>query len=36
VTSRLFEALVAVQYGRDADRHGWVREVCRVESTAAR
>jgi branched-chain amino acid aminotransferase len=36
VTSRLFEALVAIQYGRATDRHGWVREVCRVESTASR
>jgi branched-chain amino acid aminotransferase len=32
VTSRLYDALVAIQYGRAADRHGWVREVCRVEA----
>jgi branched-chain amino acid aminotransferase len=36
VTSKLHEALVAIQYGRAADRHGWVREVCRLESAAAR
>ena len=36
ITAKLYNALVAIQYGRAADPHGWVREVCRVESTAAR
>ena len=27
VTSALYEALVGIQYGRSADRHGWVRQV---------
>jgi branched-chain amino acid aminotransferase len=36
VTTKLYDALVAIQYGRAADRHGWVRDVCRLESTAAR
>ncbi len=34
VTKRLYTALTAVQYGRAPDRHGWVREVCRVDSPA--
>jgi len=32
VTRRLYEALTALQYGRLADRHGWVREVCPAEA----
>jgi branched-chain amino acid aminotransferase len=32
VTTKLYNALVDIQYGRAADRHGWVREVCRVET----
>lgn len=36
VTSKLYDALVAIQYGRAADRHGWIREVCVLESAAAR
>jgi len=35
-TSRLYNALVDIQYGRAQDRHGWVKEVCRVETSAAR
>ena len=35
-TSKLYNALVDLQYGRSADRHGWVREVCRAEASAAR
>jgi branched-chain amino acid aminotransferase len=34
VTSRLYETLVGIQYGRSADRHGWLRKVCDVESHA--
>jgi branched-chain amino acid aminotransferase len=34
VTTKLYNALVDIQYGRAADRHGWVREVCRVETSA--
>lgn len=34
VTTRLYDALVGIQYGRAADRHGWVREVCRLEASA--
>jgi branched-chain amino acid aminotransferase len=33
VTTKLYDALVAIQYGRAADRHGWVREVCRLEAS---
>jgi branched-chain amino acid aminotransferase len=36
ITTKLYDALVGIQYGRAEDRHGWVREVCRVESAAAR
>jgi branched-chain amino acid aminotransferase len=32
-TTKLYNALVDIQYGRAADRHGWVREVCRVEAS---
>jgi len=32
VTSRLYETLTGVQYGRIADRHGWVHEVCPAEA----
>ena len=32
VTTRLYEALTAVQYGRVPDRHGWVREVCPADA----
>jgi branched-chain amino acid aminotransferase len=32
VTRKLYEALVGIQYGRSADRHGWLRKVCDVES----
>ena len=35
-TSRLYNALVDIQYGRAQDRHGWVKEVCRVETSATR
>jgi branched-chain amino acid aminotransferase len=35
VTSKLYDGLVAIQYGRAADRHGWVREVCVAEAPAA-
>jgi branched-chain amino acid aminotransferase len=35
-TSKLYNALVDIQYGRSADRHGWVREVCRAEASATR
>jgi branched-chain amino acid aminotransferase len=35
VTKKLYEALTALQYGRSADRHGWVREVCPAESPSA-
>ena len=30
VTKRLYDSLVDVQYGRAADPHGWIREVCTV------
>lgn len=36
ITSKLYDALVAIQYGRAADKHGWIREVCLLESAAAR
>lgn len=36
ITSKLYDALVAIQYGRTADKHGWIREVCVLESAAAR
>jgi branched-chain amino acid aminotransferase len=32
VTTKLYETLVGIQYGRLADRHGWLRRVCEVES----
>jgi branched-chain amino acid aminotransferase len=35
-TTRLYNALVDIQYGRAEDRHGWVREVCRLETSATR
>jgi branched-chain amino acid aminotransferase len=35
-TTKLYNALVDIQYGRAADRHGWVSEVCRLETSAAR
>jgi branched-chain amino acid aminotransferase len=35
VTTRLYDTLVGIQYGRSADRHGWLRKVCDVESQAA-
>jgi branched-chain amino acid aminotransferase len=35
-TAKLYNALVDIQYGRAADRHGWVREVCRLEASAIR
>jgi branched-chain amino acid aminotransferase len=35
-TTRLYNALVDIQYGRAADTHGWVTEVCRLETSAAR
>jgi branched-chain amino acid aminotransferase len=31
VTTKLYNALVGIQYGRLADRHGWIREVCRAD-----
>jgi branched-chain amino acid aminotransferase len=34
VTSRLYETLVGIQYGRLPDRHGWIREVCPTEAEA--
>jgi branched-chain amino acid aminotransferase len=33
VTKSLYEALVNIQYGRSADRHGWLQRVCRAEAT---
>jgi branched-chain amino acid aminotransferase len=35
-TTRLYNALMDIQYGRAPDRHGWVKEVCRVETSATR
>jgi hypothetical protein len=35
VTTKLYNALVDIQYGRAPDRRGWVREVCRVETSSA-
>ena len=35
-TTKLYNALLDIQYGRAADRHGWVREVCRAEASATR
>ncbi|HEX4348130.1 MAG TPA: branched-chain amino acid aminotransferase, partial [Vicinamibacterales bacterium] len=35
ITQTLYEALVDIQYGRAADRHGWVNRVCRVAQPAA-
>ena len=31
LTQTLYESLVNIQYGRAADRHGWVSRVCRVD-----
>jgi branched-chain amino acid aminotransferase len=31
VTTKLYDTLVGIQYGRSADRHGWLRKVCDVE-----
>jgi branched-chain amino acid aminotransferase len=36
VTTKLYNALVDIQYGRAPDRRGWVRDVCRVETSAVR
>jgi hypothetical protein len=36
VTTKLYEALTAVQYGRVPDRHGWIHEVCPAETTETR
>ncbi len=36
VTGKLYNALIDIQYGRTADPHGWVREVCRIETSAVR
>ena len=36
ITSKLYDTLVAIQYGRAADSHGWIREVCVLESAATR
>jgi hypothetical protein len=33
-TTKLYNALVDIQYGRTADHHGWISEVCRVEASA--
>jgi branched-chain amino acid aminotransferase len=33
-TTKLYNALLDIQYGRTADRHGWVKEVCRLEASA--
>jgi branched-chain amino acid aminotransferase len=33
-TTKLYNALLDIQYGRTADRHGWISEVCRVEDSA--
>lgn len=32
VTTELYEALTAVQYGRSADRHGWVKKVVTADA----
>jgi branched-chain amino acid aminotransferase len=34
VTTRLYAALTAVQYGRAQDPHNWVREICRSDAPA--
>jgi branched-chain amino acid aminotransferase len=34
VTRALYEALVGIQYGRSADRHGWIRKVCDTVAAA--
>jgi branched-chain amino acid aminotransferase len=34
VTTRLYETLVGIQYGRLPDRHGWIREVCPADAGA--
>ncbi len=33
VTSLLYDTLVDIQYGRAADRHGWLQRVCRADVT---
>ena len=35
VTTKLYEALTAVQYGRVPDTHGWIHEVCPAEARQA-
>ena len=35
-TTKLYNALIDIQYGRAPDRHGWVKEVCRVETSVGR
>ena len=32
VTSLLYDTLVDIQYGRAADRHGWLQRVCRADA----
>jgi branched-chain amino acid aminotransferase len=32
LTTRLYETLAGVQYGRLPDRHGWIREVCPADA----
>jgi len=34
LTTRLYETLSGVQYGRLPDRHGWIREVCPADAGA--
>ena len=36
VTTKLYEALTSVQYGRVPDRYGWIHEVCPAEASAVR
>jgi branched-chain amino acid aminotransferase len=36
VTTRLYDRLVGIQYGRVPDRRGWIHEVCPVASPVAR
>jgi branched-chain amino acid aminotransferase len=34
ITTTLYDALVAIQYGRSPDRHGWLTKVCDVDAPA--
>ena len=35
LTEKLYEALVAVQFGRVPDTRGWIQEVCQTEMQSA-